>query len=75
MDNNTRAYILDLLKENQDTDILQIITDWADSPKERYARARRWVDINNAMKKAIKDNSEIAEIYILAISHSSDPLT
>ena len=71
-----KTNILDLLKENQDTDILQTIVDWADSPKDRYAKARRWVDINDAMKKAIQNNSEIAEIYILAVSHThSDPLT
>ena len=65
MDNNTRAYILELLKKNQDTDILQTISDWADSPNDRYAKARRWVDINDAMKKAIQNTSELSEIYIL----------
>jgi hypothetical protein len=70
MDNNTKAHILELLKENQDTDIIQVITDWADSPQDRYIKARRWVDINDAMKKAVKNTSELSEIYILANAHS-----
>ena len=67
-----KTNILDLLKENQDTDILQTIVDWADSPKDRYAKARRWVDINDAMKKAIQNTSELAEIYILINNTDSD---
>jgi hypothetical protein len=72
MDNSMKTNILDLLKENQDTDILQTIVDWADSPKDRYAKARRWVDINDAMKKAIQNTSELAEIYILINNTDSD---
>ncbi len=72
IDNDTKAHILELLKENQDTDILQTISDWADSPKDRYIKARRWVDINDAMKKAIQNTSELSEIYILANAHSSE---